>query len=384
MKSNHCEIFLAASFSLIIAAVPLSQAALEFSRGELPQALDVFFRAPAVENLRAFETDLEESSWVPQAVRPLVRQFHFLALHDPGSKVLMGRDGWLFYKPRVDYLIQSNQDDPSRDQGPAAATCAIIRFRDQLASRGIRLLVVPVPCKASVYPDKLTRRAEGLSLRSRTLEVIAALRAAGVETVDLFEVFQESRETSEGKAVKSFYLVQETHWSPFGVRRAAEAIADRIVQLGWLERGSVQYRRQAALIQRDGDIVNMMPLPSGRRYFAPEKIRCEQVILASRSAAYQDDPDSPVLYLGDSFSRIYQTDQPGSAGLIAHLAFRLNRPLASIVNDGGASTLVRRQLSRRAELLDGKKLVIWQFVESDVRFGTEGWKQAPLPAEPQP
>ena len=130
--------------------------------------------------------------------------------------------------------------------------------------------------------------------------------------------------------------------------------------------------------------MHMMQLPSGRQDFTPEKIRCEQVVLASHSAAYEDDPNSPVLFLGDSFSRIYQTDQPGSAGLIAHLADRLNRPLASIVNDGGASTMVRQQLSRRAELLDGKKLVIWQFVESDIRFGMEGWKEAPLPAEPKP
>ena len=57
-------------------------------------------------------------------------------------------------------------------------------------------------------------------------------------------------------------------------------------------------------------------------------------------------------------------------------------PLASIVNDGGASTLVRQQLSRKPELLRGKKLVVWEFVERDVRFGTEGWQPVPLPAEP--
>ena len=108
------------------------------------------------------------------------------------------------------------------------------------------------------------------------------------------------------------------------------------------------------------------------------------MVPASHSSAYQDDPNSPVLYLGDSFSRIYQTDPPGSGGLIAHLADRLKRPLASIVNDGGASTFVRQQLSRRAELLDGKKLVIWEFVESDIRFGAEGWKDIPLPPKPEP
>ena len=35
-------------------------------------------------------------------------------------------------------------------------------------------------------------------------------------------------------------------------------------------------------------------------------------------------------------------DEPGAAGFIAHLARELGQPLTSIVNDGGASTLVRQ------------------------------------------
>ncbi len=71
-------------------------------------------------------------------------------------------------------------------------------------------------------------------------------------------------------------------------------------------------------------------------------------------------------------------DLPGAAGLIAQLAYELKMPLTSIVNDGGASTLVRQQLARQPELLKNKKLVIWQFVERDIRFGTEGWQDIQL------
>jgi hypothetical protein len=83
--------------------------------------------------------------------------------------------------------------------------------------------------------------------------------------------------------------------------------------------------------------------------------------------------------MGDSFLRIYEQDEPGSAGLIAHLARELKQPLASIVNDGGASTLVRQDLARRPRLLANKGLVIWEFVERDIRDGTEGWQAVPLP-----
>jgi len=32
-------------------------------------------------------------------------------------------------------------------------------------------------------------------------------------------------------------------------------------------------------------------------------------------------------------------------------------------------------------LLCNKKVVVWEFVERDLRFGTEGWQVVPLPGE---
>ena len=90
---------------------------------------------------------------------------------------------------------------------------------------------------------------------------------------------------------------------------------------------------------------------------------------------FKDDfRKSEILILGDRFSRIYQTDSPVNAGWIAHFAKNMNARVASIVSDGGASTLVREKLARKASVLKGKKLLIWEFVERDLRFGAEGWK----------
>ena len=381
MTTRSIDMFLAVSFLAILCAVPVSQVVYELAQDQRPQVLDVVTRAPTEKNLRAFESDLEEYSWVAKAVRPLLRQVHFAVLRDPGNKVLVGRDGWLFYKPGVDYLAESREEKPPEDNGPDAAIAAIVEFRDQLERRGIKLLVVPVPGKAIVYPDRLTHRAarNNSSLRSPTLDVIDRLHEKGVETVDLFAVFRRFRDSTDRQADGSIYLAHDTHWSPCGVRVTAEAIADRIHRLDWVPVGDIVYQRKAVEIGRVGDIVRMMQLPDHGRFYTAEKLRCQQVVLATDSLVYRDDPHSPVLLLGDSFSRIYQSDEPSSAGLIAQLAHELKMPLASIVNDGGASTLVRQQLGRHPEVLKGKKLVIWQFVERDIRFGTEGWQSIPIP-----
>ena len=132
-------------------------------------------------------------------------------------------------------------------------------------------------------------------------------------------------------------------------------------------------------MQRLGDVLIMMSLPLTNRLFQPESVACKQVVREDTGELYQDDKASPLLILGDSFLRIYERDEPKSAGLISHLAQALSMPLTSIVNDGGASTLVRQELSRKPELLQNKQVVIWEFVERDIRFGTEGWQKVPLP-----
>jgi hypothetical protein len=36
-------------------------------------------------------------------------------------------------------------------------------------------------------------------------------------------------------------------------------------------------------------------------------------------------------------------------------------------------------LARKPALPKGKQVVIWEFVERDIRFDTEGWQVIPLP-----
>lgn len=382
MRRRGYLTFLSACFLAIVFVVPLADAAIEMlRRGRRPTIAALFSRLPRKEALRSLESDLESSSWFPQALRPWWQRLRFALLADLGEKAILGRDGWLFYAPDVRYLVEpfphvtshAKNDDP---------LSAIVTFRDQLSRKGIRLLVVPMPVKPSVYPDKLTRRAapDGQSFSSHTVELISRLREAGVEVLDLFETFRRFRKKDSSSEIEPYYLVRDTHWSGKAVTIAAEEVAEQIRRLGWVDPGSTEYDLKAVMVKRRSDIAQMVKVPGIEEKFPPEDVLCYQVVQKNGGGKpYQDDPHSPVLVLGDSFLRIYQTDEPTAAGFISHLAMKLRRPLASIVNDGGASTLVRQELARRAGLLQGKRLVIWEFVERDIRFGTEGWKEVSLP-----
>lgn len=367
-------------FLAIIAAVGPFQAAAELRGGETPQVLDLFRNMPTVAALRTFEKDLEDQSLVAKAVRPPTQYLRFRVFGDSGEKAMLGEQDWWFYRQDVRYLTERCPNEPAGKTGPRAAASAIVAFRNQLAKMDIHLLVIPVPGKPSVYPDMITASAVPCDPRGHehTLKAIDDLKAAGVETVDLFDVFAQARAASQPANAGEWYLARDTHWTNGGARLAANAVARKIRSLNWASTGSVRYDLRPTLVCRPGDVVRMLKCPSIEALFTPEEVSCECVVRKDDGKPYRDDSASPVLVLGDSFLRIYERDEPGSAGFIAHLARELGQPLASIVNDGGASTLVRQELARKPALLKGKKLVVWEFVERDIRFGMEGWQDVTL------
>ena len=300
-------------------------------------------------------------------------------------KAVIGPAGWYFYKPGLDYLLArpgtAKAGGATNDPVPA-----IVDFRDQLAARGIRLVLMPVPNKESVYPDRLTRRTRARPgvLAPSTQDLLDRLRAANVEVVDLFEVFAEARQQDNSDDHASLYLSQDSHWSPLGVELAAKTLARRLIDRGWVEPGQIEYGERTAPTQRLGDVLRMLQLPRIARVVKPETVPCVQVMRRDNGQLYKDAADAEILLLGDSFLRIYQQDEPGAAGLIAHLAKELKQPLMAVVNEGGASTLVRQELHRRPAFLKNKKVVIWEFVERDIGLGTEGWQLVPLPPAAAP
>ena len=356
--------------------------AFELAKGERPLVAELVLNVPTEQHLRDVENQIEETSWFARNSRSLVQTIWFQLSGQPGENTLVGRDGWLFYLPTVRFLVESFPPGKALQTDFQDPFAAVTDFHGQLADRGIQLLVVPVPGKASIYPERVSSRADPgkIAESSHTLEFISRLNDAGIATIDLFEAFQQEPFRDRSTKGEHHYLFQDTHWTPEGAELAAQVVAERVLREGWVSAGSKKYIQEPVTVARRSDILRMARSASIERLFPPQEVTCRQVVESDTGNLYQDDPDSPLLVLGDSFLRIYQTDDPKAAGFLAHLARNLKRPVTSIVNDGGASTLVRQQLRRNPDLLEGKKLVVWEFVERDLRFGTEGWKKISIPS----
>src|SRR5689334_9302824 len=138
--------FLIIAFLAIIAGVPLAQIILEFRDENGVRALEIFGQAPTAENLRLFEHNLEAANWANRFTRPWLQFAQFAWLNEGGDKAVIGRQGWYFYKPGLKYML-ARPDGSKPQPGTNDPVAAITDFRDQLATRGIQLLVVPVPNK---------------------------------------------------------------------------------------------------------------------------------------------------------------------------------------------------------------------------------------------
>jgi alginate O-acetyltransferase complex protein AlgJ len=82
-------------------------------------------------------------------------------------------------------------------------------------------------------------------------------------------------------------------------------------------------------------------------------------VLTADGKPYDDDPESPVVVLGDSFTGVYQLTDCEHAGLSAHLARALGHPVDLVMSYGGGPNVRHKLMRRGAADIASKRLVIW-------------------------
>lgn len=302
-----------------------------------------------------------------------------------------GRDGWFFLRSELRHLsvgefwgdraaLVSSASKPEH----ADPLPAITDYHRRLEQLDIRLLVVPVPAKAVVYPDKLfdgtdpsppTHRVDEAHLR-----FLGLLEEAGVNVIDLVPAFQEARRQAQHP-----YCRTDSHWSGIGCSIAATRIVDHITSAKWLPlTGSSAFSSQERHIEIAGDLLGGLTSPSRVR----EKLLLRFVTDAS-GHQIPSDRTSPVVLLGDSHCLVFHTGRQDSddsmlhasgAGLADQLALLLGRAVDVLGTRGSGARAARVNFYRRAKdpgYLAGKKLVIWCFSARELTEAN-GWGVVPV------
>jgi hypothetical protein len=348
-----------------------------------------------LEGLHNFEDDLADESPIFAAVRPPAQSMLSGRLSVGNERVYQGRDGWLFFRPDVDYVIGAGfldaagmrrrveSDRESLEQLQPDPRQALVEFKRQLEQRGIALVVVPTPVKPAMHPEMLASRhrwtipVQNPSYRA----FLEELRRNNVKVFDVADALARDSAGSTG------YLATDTHWRPETMERTAELLG-RFIQTEFLfgDAPSEEYRLEPREITNVGDLATMLDLPEGHRLNRPESVTIHRVLDAD-GQPWHPSRSADVLVLGDSFSNIYSLASLGwgdSAGLVEHLARVLDRPVDRIVqNDDGAFATrerLRQDLASGSDRLRGTRVVVLQFAARELATGD--WKRIELPATP--
>ena len=327
-----------------------------------------------------FTQSLSDSSVLWQHVTPYTQAALSGALGGGTKDVCVGRDGVLFYRPDVEYVIGSPFMDKAtqarrKAAQPEVATdpaAAIIDFHQQLRRRGITLVVLPVPSKTCVTPQTLGTVGPhgGHAIHNASFaEFKARLAASGVLVLDVSDNLAQFGQSQPA------FLKTDSHWQIGTMELTARLLAEFVRGHASLDNRAMAYRRRQSEVENLGDLARMLRLPQDQRYWLPESVTIHPVT-GPTSEPWRADASADVLLLGDSYTNIYSVDGMGwgaSAGLAEQLSVELQRPVDRISrNDAGAwasRAMLCTMMSQGRNRLAGKKVVIWQFAIRELSEG---------------
>lgn len=297
---------------------------------------------------------------------------------------VVGENDWLFLIAELRFLATEKfwgqaaaKVGRSRKPQWADPIPAIVDFQRRLKERDIELLLVPVPPKAAIYPEKIFPEIDlrGAACTPFLDRFYEELRAEGVKVVDLTKSFVDHRDRKAG----AIFCRTDSHWSGVGCALAAQAIAEEIrSKFSDLSPRTV-YTAEWKKISVDGDLRGLL---AQAQQPPPEEIFVRTVSEKTGGTAVSKNADSPLLLLGDSHVLVFHDFFGERAGLLDQLAFELGFAADLIGTRGSGATPVRINLYRRSlndpDYLAKKKVVLWCFAAREFTEAEQGWVPQPL------
>jgi len=214
--------------------------------------------------------------------------------------LVQGKDGWLF-RSEAELVEQFGPDLEGLKH--------LKRFARHLKeTTGTELVMVFQPTKGLVHPDLLPQISpvpfSWSVARKNYADALERFRQAGLVVPDLTPLLnEESREDA-------FFFKRDHHWTPYGARRTAKIVAERIKDMSAYQTLSQQefVTRRSGLIRKDGSLQDAVKRICGFEYGSQyvDEFRTESSGTgqsAEASALFGDQELPPITLVGTSNSK---------------------------------------------------------------------------------
>jgi hypothetical protein len=150
---------------------------------------------------------------------------YFLTGELASQEVLLGKDGWLFYKTKVygDPIADYCGTNPFRESEIDEIHARLLGMHRRLAARGIRFVTMFLPNKEQIYDRYMPDSVRKASARSR-----ADLLVEGLEKRGGLEIVYPKDELLAWRDRYPLYYKHDTHWNELGAWIAAQPLRERL------------------------------------------------------------------------------------------------------------------------------------------------------------
>ena len=249
-----------------------------------------------------------------------------------------GKDGWLFLQESLLNATKRWTDN----------TPQIIAFKDSLESRGIKLIVVPVPDKLLAVPEQYSDKAKkGIKL-PQYKKWVEKLRKHNVTVIDALDKIKELQK-NQGNETPMFEPY-ESHCTGHARLVLANMAADSIAPLLY-GMNRKYYPHRDTIVDGTGNLYDLL---HGQEI--EYKIK-EQKVLGTDGYKYRGSKKAPIVIIGDS--NVGQGKSYG-AHIGAYIASLTSVETFTISKVGGGN-IGPQMFKGKESFLEGKKAVVWVF-----------------------
>lgn len=293
---------------------------------------------------------------LPKALANTERGVSWVITGDLGPRVRQGEADWLFLNDELVVNKNSLANAELRAK-------EIVKVRDVLANKGIKLLVLLVPDKSRVESSHLGNLPRSATFLNRASHWVNSLLAANVEVI----YSAPSLLNLKASGVDAF-LRTDSHWTEQGAESIAILTAKKIKQLSISPTPrQITEINKVPLKLRHGDLVRLAGvnwLPSTLQPLPESVQQSTFVVLPSVNVATDatvddlfGDVDLPnIALIGTSFSR--------TSNFIPFLEHHLQAKIGNFAKDGGNFAGAAQAYFKSASFTKTPpKLVIWEIPE---------------------
>lgn len=262
------------------------------------------------------------------------------------DSVLMGEDGWLFYRETLDDYLHT---DPLTDRELFGAARTLALLSEYAQNHGAQLTFTVAPNKASLYAHYLPYVGRPLPALNDIDRLVPLLEEQGVSYVDLFAPFKEQYWEHD----QILYHAADSHWT----NRGAALAHDTLVKALGLENRTEWFTQpgQTSKTHR-GDLYEML-YPTG-------------TMLEDETEFDQPFTFTYVRPIRSAEDQRIQTENPGQEGSLLMFRDSFGNTLHPFMAEEYGQALFSRSMPYQMSLLEetGADTVVIELVERNLDY----------------